>query len=87
MDPILAQIQLFPFGYAPQGWALCNGATLQVSANQALYSLIGTTYGGNVGTTFMLPNLSNAIPFANPNPNSPMMAYYIATMGIYPQRQ
>lgn len=86
MEPILAQIQLFPFGYAPQGWALCNGVTLQVTSNQALFSLIGATYGGNGTTTFMLPNLSNAIPFANPNPNNPAMAYYIATMGIYPPR-
>lgn len=86
MDPILGQIQLFPFGYAPQGWALCNGAVLQIMQNQALFSLIGVNYGGNGQSTFMLPNLSNAIPYANPNPNSPVMAYYIATTGLYPMR-
>lgn len=86
MDPILGQIQIFPFGYAPQGWALCNGAILQMAQNQALFSLIGYTYGGNGSTTFALPDLTKAIPFANPNPNSPVLAYYIATQGLYPMR-
>lgn len=86
MEPIIGQIQLFPFGYAPQGWALCNGAILQVMQNQALFSLIGATYGGNGSSTFGLPNLLGAIPYANPNPNSPMLAFYIATQGIYPVR-
>lgn len=85
MEPILGQIQIFPFGYAPQGWALCNGTMLSVNANQALFSLISYNYGGS-GTTFALPNLMNAIPYANQNPNQPMLAFYIATQGIYPPR-
>lgn len=87
MEPIIGQIQLFPFGYAPMGWMLCNGTTLQVNQNQALFSLIAFTYGGNGSTTFAIPNLLNAIPYANSNPNNPMMAYYIAVEGLYPQRQ
>lgn len=85
MDPILGQIQLFAFGYAPIGWALCNGATMSIQQNQALFALIGITYGGNGQTTFMLPNLMNAAPV--PAPGSQFMCYYIATQGIFPSRQ
>jgi microcystin-dependent protein len=56
-DPYLGQISLFSFGFAPKGWALCNGQTLPINQNQALFSLLGTTYGGNGVTTFALPNL------------------------------
>ena len=48
---------MFAFGYAPQGWALCNGQQLPINQNQALFSLLGTTYGGNGQTTFALPDL------------------------------
>ncbi len=86
MDPILGQVQLFPFGFAPEGWALCNGTMLQVSQNPALFSLIGAIYGGDGRNTFALPNLMNAIPYDNINPYSPVMAYYIAMQGNYPMR-
>lgn len=82
MDPILGQIQLFPFTFAPVGWALCNGATLMVQQNAALYSLIGISFGGNGSTTFNLPDLRNANPLQSTN----QMKYYIATTGLYPQR-
>jgi microcystin-dependent protein len=51
-NPFLGQLQLFPFGYAPKGWAVCAGQTMQISQNQALFSLLGTTYGGNGIQTF-----------------------------------
>jgi microcystin-dependent protein len=56
-EPFLSEIRIMAFGFAPKGWALCNGQILQISQNQALFSLIGTTYGGNGVTTFGLPNL------------------------------
>lgn len=56
-DWFLGEIRLFPMGWAPDGWHLCDGATMQIQQNQALYSLIGTTYGGNATTTFNLPDL------------------------------
>ncbi|WP_296224150.1 phage tail protein [Ralstonia sp. UBA689] len=55
-QPFLGEIQLFGFNYAPYGWALCNGTQMSVSQNTALFSLIGTLYGGNGQTTFQLPN-------------------------------
>ncbi len=80
MDPLLGQIQLFPFGFAMVGWAVCQGQTLNIVQNQALFALIGTQFGGNGSTTFMLPNLTNASPV-------PGMQYYIATQGIFPSRE
>ncbi|MCU6794336.1 tail fiber protein [Paenibacillus sp. WQ 127069] len=61
-DPFLAEIRLFPYARAPRGWALCNGQTLSISTNSALYSLLGTTYGGNGTTTFALPDLRGRVP-------------------------
>jgi microcystin-dependent protein len=56
-DPYLGEIRIFAGNFAPQGWALCQGQTLSISANSALFSLLGTTYGGNGMSTFNLPNL------------------------------
>jgi microcystin-dependent protein len=56
-DPFLGQIALLSFNFAPKGWAFCNGQLLSIAQNQALFSLLGTTYGGNGITTFALPNL------------------------------
>jgi microcystin-dependent protein len=61
-QPFLGQIQPFGFNFAPKGWALCNGQILSVSQNAALFSLIGTFYGGNGTTTFALPNLESRVP-------------------------
>ncbi len=55
-EPYIGEIQLFGFDYNPYGWALCNGATLPVTQNNVLYSLLGVAYGGNGTTTFQLPN-------------------------------
>ena len=60
MDPFVAEIRIFPFNFAPTGWAQCNGQLLSISQNTALFSLLGTYYGGNGQTTFALPNLQDA---------------------------
>ena len=60
--PFLAEVKIFSFNFAPQGWAMCNGQLLPINQNQALFSLLGTTYGGNGQTTFALPNLRGRAP-------------------------
>jgi len=62
-DPYIGEIRMVGFNYAPQGWAFCNGQTLAISQYDALFNLIGTTYGGDGQTTFNLPNLQGRIPF------------------------
>lgn len=57
MDPFVAEIRIFPFNFAPKGWAFCNGQLLPISQNTALFSLLGTTYGGDGQSTFALPDL------------------------------
>jgi microcystin-dependent protein len=57
MDAFVGEIRVFGFNFAPRGWALCNGQVLPISQNTALFSLLGTNYGGNGQTTFALPNL------------------------------
>src|SRR5258705_13912358 len=56
-EPFMSEIRIMSFGFAPQGWALCNGQLLPINQNQALFSLLGTTYGGNGQTNFALPDL------------------------------
>jgi microcystin-dependent protein len=60
-EPFLGQIIPVAFDFAPQGWAGCNGQTLPINQNQAIFSLLGTTYGGNGQTTFQLPNLQSRV--------------------------
>lgn len=60
--PFLGEIRIVSFNYAPKGWALCNGQLLPINQNQALFSLFGTTYGGNGQTNFALPNLQGRVP-------------------------
>lgn len=60
--PFLAEIKMFAGNFAPRGWALCNGQLLPISQNTALFSLLGTTYGGNGISTFALPNLQGSAP-------------------------
>jgi microcystin-dependent protein len=62
MDPFVAEIRIFPFNFAPQGWAFCNGQLLPLSQNTALFSLLGTTYGGDGKSNFALPNLQGSVP-------------------------
>ena len=59
-DPFVAEIRIFPFNFAPKGWAFCNGQLLPLSQNTALFSLLGTTYGGDGKSTFALPNLQGS---------------------------
>lgn len=61
-DPFIGEIRMFGFGFAPQGWALCNGQLLPIAQNAALFSLLGTTYGGDGQTTFALPDLRSRVP-------------------------
>jgi microcystin-dependent protein len=61
-EPFLSEIRIMSFGYAPRGWAMCNGQLLPINQNQALFSLLGTTFGGNGQTNFALPNLQGKTP-------------------------
>ena len=74
---MLGMIYLFGGSYAPEGFALCNGQLLQISTNQVLFSVIGTTYGGDGMKTFGLPNMTSPLAGA---------CYIIVTNGIYPSR-
>ena len=80
MDPIIGQIVLFGGNFAPMGWAFCDGKILQINEFPALYSILGTTYGGDGRTTFALPDLRGhaAIPSG--------AHFIIAMQGNYPQR-
>ncbi|CAM3514182.1 tail fiber protein [Polaromonas hydrogenivorans] len=79
MEPFLGQIQLLPYNFAPNGWAFCEGQLMAISQNTALFSLLGTTYGGDGTTTFALPNLKGKEPDSNTH-------FCIALVGIYPSR-
>lgn len=61
-QPFLSEIKIMAFNFPPKGWALCNGQFLPINQNQALFALLGTTYGGNGQTTFALPNLRGQVP-------------------------
>src|SRR5215467_206304 len=61
-SPFLSEIRMMSFNFAPKGWAQCNGQFLPINQDQALFSLLGTTYGGNGQTTFALPDLRGRVP-------------------------
>jgi len=61
-EPFLSEIRIMSFGFPPKGWALCNGQLLPINQNQALFSLLGTTYGGDGRVNFGLPNLQGNVP-------------------------
>jgi len=61
-EPFLSEIRIMSFGFPPKGWALCDGQLLPINQNQALFSLLGTTYGGDGEQTFNLPNLASRVP-------------------------
>ena len=63
-EPFLSEIKIVSFNFPPKGWALCNGQFLPINQNQALFALLGTTYGGNGQTTFALPNLRGRVPIS-----------------------
>jgi microcystin-dependent protein len=66
-EPFLSEIRVFSFNFAPKGWTLCDGQLLPINQNQALFSLLGTTYGGNGTTNFGLPNLQGRVPIHTTN--------------------
>ena len=61
-DPFVAEVRIFPFNFAPKGWAFCNGQVMAISQNTALFALLGTTYGGNGTSNFALPNFQGIAP-------------------------
>ncbi len=65
MEPFLGSLLLVPYNFAPQGWALCNGQLLPISQNTALFSLLGTTYGGDGVSNFALPDLRGRVPISS----------------------
>jgi microcystin-dependent protein len=69
-DQYLGEIRAFPFNFPPKGWVLCNGQTLPINQNQALFALLGTTYGGNGTTTFQLPNLQGTLAMGQGQPGT-----------------
>ena len=69
-EPFLSEIRIFSFNFPPKGWAFCNGQLLPINQNQALFSLLGTTYGGNGQTNFALPNLQGQVPIHEGNGHS-----------------
>ena len=66
-EPFLSEIKIVSFNFPPKGWALCNGQLLPINQNQALFALLGTTYGGNGQTNFALPNLRGRVPISFSN--------------------
>jgi microcystin-dependent protein len=78
MENYIGQIMLVPWHFAPVGWAVCDGQLLQVSQYQALYSLIGNTFGGSAPSTFAVPSLAPISPTG--------CIYIIALTGLYPVR-
>lgn len=79
-DPFVAEIRVFPFNFAPTGWAFCNGQILPLSQNTALFSLLGTTYGGDGKSTFALPNLQGSVPI-HPGQGPGLSLYDLGQVG------
>jgi microcystin-dependent protein len=69
-EPFLSEIRIMSFNFAPKGWAMCNGQLLPINQNQALFSLLGTTFGGNGQTNFALPDLRGCVPIHVGNGNT-----------------
>jgi microcystin-dependent protein len=92
--PFMGQIEIFSFNFAPKGWAQCNGQLLPINQNQALFSLLGTMYGGNGQTTFGLPDLRGRIPLSTGPQNSALgtvagaeaVTINIQTMAAHPHQ-
>ena len=74
-EPFYAEIRIFSFNFAPVGWAFCNGQLLPISQNTALFSLLGTFYGGDGKSTFALPNLQGSVPL-HPNRDNLQLSNY-----------
>jgi microcystin-dependent protein len=79
VEAFIGQIQLFPYTFAPRDWTSCEGQLLSISQHTALFSLLGTQFGGDGRTTFALPDLRGKEP-------APHTRYFIAMSGVYPSR-
>jgi microcystin-dependent protein len=79
-DPFVAEIRIFGFNFAPKGWATCDGQLLPISQNTALFSLLGTFYGGNGKSTFALPNLQGSAPLHQGQGNG-LSEYFLGQQG------
>lgn len=79
-DPFVAEIRIFPFNFAPKGWAWCDGQLLPLSQNTALFSLLGTTYGGNGESNFALPDLQGKAPM-HPGQGPGLSLHRLGEMG------
>ncbi|HEY0170628.1 MAG TPA: tail fiber protein [Pyrinomonadaceae bacterium] len=79
-DPFVAEIRMFGFNFAPKGWAMCNGQLLPLSQNTALFSLLGTFYGGDGKSTFALPNLQGSTPI-HEGQGSGLSQYFLGQQG------
>jgi len=82
-DPFVAEIRIFPFNFPPKGWAFCNGQILPISQNTALFSLLGTVYGGDGKSTFALPNMQGSAPIhtGSDQPGPGLSTYDLGQMG------
>jgi microcystin-dependent protein len=83
VDPFLAEIRIFGFNFAPRGWAFCDGQILPLSQNTALFSLLGTTYGGDGTSNFALPDLQGAAPM-HPGQGSGLSEHFLGETGGEP---
>jgi microcystin-dependent protein len=79
-DPFVAEIRIFPFNFAPKGWAFCNGQLMPISQNTALFSLLGTTYGGDGKSTFALPNMQGNVPM-HPDQGAGLSLHFLGETG------
>ena len=90
VEPFLGSITLFPYGFVPKGWRACNGQSLNISQNSALFAILETKFGGNGTTTFNLPNMIVTYPSVSANPptntvfSTTAPVYCMAVQGIYP---
>ncbi len=82
-NPFLGEVETFAFNFCPVGWVVPNGQLMAINQNQALFSLLGTTYGGDGVTTFALPTIK---PTFTISPGSPPLTICMATQGIFPSR-
>ena len=82
-DQFLAEIRIFPFNFPPRGWAFCNGQLIPLSQNTALFSLLGTVYGGDGKSTFALPDLQDSAP-VQPGQGAGLSTYLLGQIGGEP---
>src|SRR5690348_2596573 len=80
-DPFVAEIRIFGFNFAPKGWAFCAGQLMPISQNTALFSLLGTTYGGDGKSTFGLPDLQGSVPLGMGQSSASGQDYFEGQMG------